>query len=74
MPNSATLSSAVETAAKWSPTASSPRAAVNQSRAVLALVMVSIVVNVFDATMTSVVFGFSAESVSLMCAPSTFDT
>ena len=83
MPNAATLSSAVETATKWwatasvfassepsiAPDASSP--AQSQSRASRAFVSVSSVVNVFEATMNSVVSGsrsavFCARSVGSM--------
>ena len=44
------------------------------ARAVSALVIVSMVVKVLDATITSVVAGSSRSSVSPICAPSTFDT
>jgi len=83
MPKSATLSSAVETATKcfamasaWA--ASEPSmapaflsASSSHQRAILALVMVSSVVNVLDATMNSVVSGsrstvFSYTSVGSM--------
>ena len=74
MPNSATLSSWVETAAKWSPTAASPTPCAIQARAVLALVIVSSVVKVFDETMNKVRDGSSPRSVSPMSAPSTFET
>ena len=46
----------------------------NHSRAECALAMVSCVVNVFDATVNSVVAGCSGRSVSARCVPSTFDT
>ena len=74
MPNSATLSSWVETAAKWSPTAASPSACAIQARAVVALVIVSWVVKVFEETMNSVRDGSSPRSVSAMSAPSTLET
>ena len=45
-----------------------------QLRAVSALVIVSMVVKVLEATMTSVVVGSSPFSVSAMSAPSTFET
>ena len=64
MPNFSTLSSAVETAAKCFDTASGPSAASIHFRAVAALVMVSTVVKVFEATMNSVVSGESVFSVS----------
>ena len=57
MPNAATSSAFVLTATKCCGTASSPRAATSQSRAVRALVSVSTVVNVFDDTMNSVSAG-----------------
>jgi chaperone required for assembly of F1-ATPase len=74
MPNAATLSSAVETAAKCAPTASRPSARSIQVRAVAALVIVSTVVKVFEATMISVVAGSSPFSVSAIWAPSTLET
>ena len=74
MPKSATLSSWVDTAAKWSATAASPRAAEIQARALAALAMVSWVVKVFDETMKRVRAGSSAASVSAMSAPSTLET
>ena len=55
MPNSSTSFLLVETATKCFDTASSPRASVSQRRAAVALVSVSNVVNVLDATMKSVV-------------------
>ena len=45
-----------------------------QSRAVAALVIVSMVVKVLEATITSVRAGSSPRKVSAMSAPSTFDT
>ena len=58
MPNSATSSAFVETATKWRATAaSSPSSASSHARAERALVMVSSVVNVFDATMNRVSAG-----------------
>ena len=74
IPKAATLSSAVETAAKWCTTASLPNPSSIQRRAVSALVIVSMVVKVFDATIKSVVSGFSPFSVSWICAPSTLET
>ena len=64
---------AVEMAAKWSPTADSPNFSTSQPRAVRALVMVSIVVKVFEATRNSVVSGLSSFKVSAICAPSTLE-
>ena len=46
----------------------------NHSRAVCALVSVSCVVKVFDATMNSVVSGLRIFSVSAICVPSTLET
>ena len=54
MPKSRTRCSFVETATTCRATASSPSAPTIQSRIVCAFVIVSSVVNVFDATMTSV--------------------
>ena len=73
MPKAEVLSSAVETAAKWLP-ANSPRVACIHAWAVRALVIVSMVVKVFEATMTSVRCGSSGASMSWMSAPSTFET
>ena len=73
MPKAAVLSSAVETAAKCLP-ASAPSAACSQACAVRALVIVSMVVKVFEAMMTRVRAGSRPASVSLICAPSTFET
>ena len=70
----ATLSSWVETAAKWSPTAASPTPCAIQARAVAALVIVSWVVKVFDETMNRVRDGSSPRSVSPISAPSTLET
>ena len=57
MPNSSTSFLLVETATKCLATASSPSASVSQRRAAVALVSVSSVENVFEATMKSVVAG-----------------
>ncbi|MNL24557.1 hypothetical protein D3C87_1459960 [compost metagenome] len=46
----------------------------NQSRAVLALVMVSWVVNVLEAIRNKVVSGFTFLSVSAICVPSILET
>ena len=73
IPKAAVLSSAVETAAKCFP-AFSPSASRIHACAVRAFVIVSMVVKVFDATMTSVRAGSSLASVSAICAPSTFET
>ena len=74
MPKAFTLSMAVEIAAKCAPTFFSPSASAIQRRAVLALVMVSMVVKVLDAMRNSVVSGLSSFSVSAICAPSTLET
>ena len=76
MPNARTFSSAVDTATKWcAMAASSPsRPASSQSRALCAFVSVSIVPNVFDDTMNSVVAGSRSRVASAMSAPSTFET
>ena len=72
---SRTSLSLVEIATKCFATAASSLArARNHSRADRALVIVSCVVKVFDATVNSVVAGCSVRSVSARCAPSTFDT
>ena len=63
MPNFAHLPALVETATKCFATASSPRAPVSQARALTALVMVSWVVKVFEATMNSVRSGRAAQRV-----------
>ena len=73
MPKAAVLSSAVETAAKCR-SADAPRAACSQACAERAFVIVSMVVKVLEATMTSVRFGSSRPSTSWTCAPSTFET
>ncbi len=72
MPKSAVLSAAEDSAANCA--AGSLTDLAIQSRAVRAFVIVSMVVKVFEATMTSVVAGSSPASVSAISAPSTFDT
>jgi hypothetical protein len=74
IPTAAVRPSAEESAAKWRPACASPTASAIQARAVPAFVIVSMVVKVFDATITSVVAGSSFDSVSWICAPSTFET
>ena len=74
MPNSAALSSRVDTAAKCLGTAVSPSAATTRARALAALAMVSCVVKVFDETMNSVRERSSGSSVSERSAPSTLAT
>ena len=86
MPKSATLSSAVETATKWWATASvfdasapsiapdASRPAHSQSRARRALVSVSSVVKVFEATMNSVVSGSRSAVFCAMSVGSMFET
>ena len=76
MPNSETLAAFVETAtkcratARWSP----PRPASDQSRAVWALVIVSRVVKVFEATMKSVSAGSRSRTASAKSLPSMLET
>ena len=76
MPNAATFSAFVEIATKCRATAaaSPPRPATNQSRAVRALVMVSCVVNVLDATRNRVSAGSRSRVCSTKSEPSTLDT
>src|SRR5258707_11747867 len=59
MPKASTRRLLVETATKCLDTAASPSASVSQRRAAVALVSVSSVENVFEATMKSVVAGAS---------------
>ena len=74
MPNSVTASVLVDSATKCLATASLPSASISHVRALVALVSVSCVVKVFDATMNSVVSGSSGLRVSAICVPSTFET
>ena len=76
MPNWRTSASLVETAAKWRATAagSPPSFASSQSRAEPALVMVSWVVKVLDATMNRVRSGSRPLRVSARWALSTLET
>jgi hypothetical protein len=74
MPNSSTRSALVDTATKWSATADSPSVSTSQARAVRALVNVSMVPKVFDATMNSVEAGSESASTAATSAPSTLDT
>ena len=76
MPNSATFCALVDTATKCRATARSspPNPSTNHSRAEVALVIVSIVVNVFDDTTKSVSAGSRSATASSRSAPSTFDT
>src|SRR4051794_41337788 len=62
MPKSSTSFLFVDTATKCFDTAASPRVSVSQRRAAVALVNVSRVENVFDATMKSVVAGVGPSS------------
>ena len=57
----------------WMPTAGSATLAAIQSRAVWALVIVSMVVKLFEATITNVVAGSSVARQSVASAPSTFE-
>ena len=72
IPKAAALSVAEDSATNCAP--GSATLAAIQSRAVRALVIVSMVVKVLEATITSVRAGSSPLSVSATCAPSTFDT
>ena len=75
MPNLRTSDSLVDTATKCFSTAGSlPSAPTSQARAVRALVIVSSVVNVFDATMKSVSAGFRSRVASTKSVASTFET
>ncbi len=75
MPKAATSSEAVDTATKcFATAASSPSRASAQSRAVRAFVIVSSVVNVFEATMKSVSSGSRSSVFSAKSVPSTFET
>ncbi len=76
MPNAATFSAFVETATKCRATAalSPPSPSSSQRRADVALVIVSMVVKVLDATMNSVSAGSRSRSASCRSAPSTLDT
>ena len=74
MPKSSTSFLFVETATKCFDTAESPSASVSQRRAAVALVSVSSVENVFDATMKSVVAGSRSSSLATRSAGSTLDT
>ena len=66
------VDSATKCLATASSTGRSP--ASSQARAEVALVIVSIVVNVFDAMMNSVSAGSRSRTASCRSAPSTFDT
>ncbi len=72
MPKASVRSSAEETAANCADGLRTVPAI--HFRAVSALVIVSMVVKVFDATTISVVSGFSGARTSWTCAPSTFET
>ena len=75
MPNFAAASTWVDTATKWRcSSASGTPPASDQSRAVCAFIIVSAVVNVFDATMKSVVPGSSDASASTIACASTLAT
>ena len=78
MPNSATFSAFVDSATKCLATAVSPvppaSASSSQLRADVALVTVSMVVKVLEATMNSVSAGSRSRTASCRSAPSTFDT
>ena len=75
IPKAPTAAALVERAAKWRATAAgSLSLARSQSLAVCALVIVSCVVNVFDATRKSVVSASTLRSTSAMWLASTFET
>jgi hypothetical protein len=75
MPKRATSFAFVDTATKWRATAASSRSvASDHARAVVAFVIVSSVVNVFDDTMKSVSAGSRSRVASTKSVPSTFDT
>nr|MCF0102711.1 hypothetical protein [Streptomyces sp. MH191] len=76
MPKSATFSAFVDSATKCFATAlsSSPSPASSQLRAEVALVIVSIVVNVLEATMNRVSAGSRSRRFSCRSAPSTLET
>ncbi len=75
IPNAATASALVDTAAKCRAiAASSPRAASVHSRAVVAFRIVSSVLKVFDETMKSVSAGSRSRVASAKSVPSTFET
>ena len=73
MPKSATAFRLVDRATKCAPTAASPRAPASQARTALALVMVSSVVNVFDATSTRVRAGSRSRASAAKPVSSTLD-
>ena len=74
MPNSATLSSRVDTAAKCLLTAASPSCATTYARALAAFAIVSCVVKVLEDTINSVCARSRLDSVSAISAPSTLET
>ncbi len=75
MPNSATFPALVDSATKCLATAaSSPSASSSQVRAEVALVTVSMVVKVLEATMNSVSAGSRSRMASCRSAPSTLET
>src|SRR5712691_6506138 len=74
MPNFATSSALVETATKCFGTAAWPSRETSHSRAERAFISVSWVVNVFEATMKSVLAGSRCFTVSARCVPSTLET
>ena len=76
MPNFTTSASLVESATKWLATAAAfpPSFLTSHSRALVALVIVSCVVKVLDATMKSVWSAFTLRSVSARWVESTFET
>ena len=74
IPNASTSFRFVDTATKCFDTAALPSASVSQRRAAVALVRVSRVENVLDATMKSVVAGSNPSSLATRSAGSTLET
>ena len=75
MPNFETSSALVETATKCLATASAdPSFSISQARAETALVSVSSVVKVFEATMNSVYGAFTSRRTSARCVASMLET
>ena len=74
MPNALTLAALVLTATKWWGTAASPSLPTSQARAVWALVIVSWVVKVLEATMKRVWSALTWRRVSARWVASTLET
>ena len=73
MPNFLTSPALVETATKCLATACSPKASISHLRQVLAFVIVSMVVNVLEETINSVVSGSILFKTSAQAVPSIFE-